>query len=121
MAELATVYAAGLQAGFPGPVNVLGISTGGSIALQLAADHPELVGRLVLAGTAYTLGPIGRRAQRGYVERAERGGRPSPALADVVTESAIGRRLLRGPPPCSAQRTGSTCRSAWRTSRLPRC
>ncbi|PUB25507.1 pimeloyl-ACP methyl ester carboxylesterase [Promicromonospora sp. AC04] len=96
MADLAAVYAAAIKTTFEGPVNVLAISTGGSIALQLAADHPDLVGRLVLGGTACALGPVGKRAQRAYIERARQGRRPSPALADVVTESAIGRRLLRG-------------------------
>lgn len=96
MAQLAAVYAQAIKATFDGPVNILGVSTGGSIAQQLAADHPALVGRLVLGGTACTLGPVGRQAQRAYMERARRGRRPSPALATVVTESAIGRRLLAG-------------------------
>ncbi|MFC4115172.1 alpha/beta fold hydrolase [Nonomuraea zeae] len=96
MADLATVYARGITSAFDGPVNVLAISTGGSIALQLAADHPDLVDRLVLGGTAATLGPAGRRAQRAYMERARQGKRPSPALAEIVTESAVGRRLVKG-------------------------
>lgn len=96
MTDLAAVYAQAIRATFEAPVNMLAISTGGSIALQLAADHPGLVDRLVLAGTACTLGPIGRRAQRAYIERARQGRRPSPALAEVVTESTIGRRLLEG-------------------------
>lgn len=90
MAELAAVYAERMD----GPANVLGISTGGSIALQLAADHPELVTKLVLGGTACTLGPIGRRAQRAYIDRVRQGRRPSPALAEVVTRSPIGQKLL---------------------------
>lgn len=96
MADLAAVYAAAIRSTFDGPVNVLAISTGGSIALQLAADHPDLVGRLVLAGTACVLGPVGKRAQRAYIERARQGRRPSPALAEVVTESAVGQGVLRG-------------------------
>ncbi|GAA0937022.1 alpha/beta hydrolase [Nonomuraea longicatena] len=95
MAGLAAVYARGLAAAFDAPVDVLAGSTGGAIALQLAADHPGLVGRLVLAGTACTLGPEGRRAQRAYLDRVRDGSRPSPALADIVTESVIGRRMLR--------------------------
>lgn len=96
MADLADVHAQAITSTFDGPVNMLAISTGGSIALQLAADHPDLVDRLVLAGTACTLGPVGKHAQRAYIERARQGRRPSPALAEVVTESAIGRRLLAG-------------------------
>ncbi|MFI6733329.1 alpha/beta fold hydrolase [Nonomuraea sp. NPDC050451] len=96
MADLAAVYARAIATTFEGRVRMLAISTGGSIALQLAADHPHLVDRLVLAGTACTLGPAGRRAQRGYIERARQGRRPSPALAAIVTESPIGRALLKG-------------------------
>ncbi|MGH3388965.1 MAG: alpha/beta fold hydrolase [Actinomadura sp.] len=96
MAELAAVYAAAIEATFEGPVRMLAISTGGSIALQLAADHPGLVDRLALAGTACTLGPVGRWAQRAFIDRARQGKRPNPALAEVVTESALGRRLLSG-------------------------
>ena len=96
MPDLAAVYAQAIKTTFEGPVNMLAISTGGSIALQLAADHPDLVDRLVLAGTACTLGPVGKRAQRAYIERARQGRRPSPALAEIVTESATGQRLLKG-------------------------
>jgi pimeloyl-ACP methyl ester carboxylesterase len=95
MAELAAHYAEAIDATFTGPVNVLGMSTGGSLALQLAADHPELIAHQVLGGTACTLGPIGKRAQRAYIDRARRGERPSPALAEMVTESMIGRALLK--------------------------
>lgn len=96
MTDLAAVYARAIATTFEGPVHVLAISTGGSIALQLAADHPDLVDRLVLAGTACTLGPAGKRAQRAYIERALHGKRPSAALAEIVTESTIGRVLLKG-------------------------
>jgi pimeloyl-ACP methyl ester carboxylesterase len=35
------------------PVDVMGVSSGGSIAQHFVADHPGLVRRLVLAATAY--------------------------------------------------------------------
>src|SRR4051794_18267098 len=53
MAELAAEHADALRQGFQHePVDVFGISTGGSIAQQLAADHPGVVRKLVLASTA---------------------------------------------------------------------
>jgi pimeloyl-ACP methyl ester carboxylesterase len=60
MADLANDYAGALDGMFQRPVDVLGISTGGSLALQLAADRPELVGRLVVAGAACRLSEYGR-------------------------------------------------------------
>jgi pimeloyl-ACP methyl ester carboxylesterase len=64
MADLARDYADALRLQFAGPVDVLGISTGGSVALQLAADHPDVVQRLVIVSAAYRLAPRGIRAQR---------------------------------------------------------
>jgi pimeloyl-ACP methyl ester carboxylesterase len=74
MAGLALEHAEALRAGFGGqPVDVVGVSTGGSIAQQLAAEHPQLVRRLVLQSTACRLGPLGRAAQRRAAARIRRG------------------------------------------------
>jgi pimeloyl-ACP methyl ester carboxylesterase len=51
MGELADDYAEVLDDMFGRPADLLGISTGGSLALLLAANRPELVRRLVVAGT----------------------------------------------------------------------
>ncbi len=64
MADLADAYADVLHDAFDHPVDVVGFSTGGSVALQLAADHPDLVRRLVLLSAACRLGPVGRDEQR---------------------------------------------------------
>ncbi len=44
-------------------MDVIGVSTGGSIALHFAADHPDLVRRLVLHSSAHTLGQAGKALQ----------------------------------------------------------
>jgi pimeloyl-ACP methyl ester carboxylesterase len=52
MAELASEHADAIRSLDAGPVDVAGLSTGGSIAQQLAADHPDVVDRLVLLCSA---------------------------------------------------------------------
>jgi pimeloyl-ACP methyl ester carboxylesterase len=74
MADIAAEHADALRAGLAGEaVDVLGVSTGGSIAQQLAADHPDVVRRLVLVSTACRLGPNGRDLQRRVAARIRRG------------------------------------------------
>jgi pimeloyl-ACP methyl ester carboxylesterase len=68
MADLASHYATAIEDRFEGAI--LGFSTGGSIAQQFAIDRPELLGRLVLAGTACRLGPVTRDAQRRHAQFA---------------------------------------------------
>ncbi|MDQ2850214.1 MAG: alpha/beta hydrolase [Actinomycetota bacterium] len=63
MSALASEHAHALRAGFDGPVDVLGSSTGGSIAQQLAADHPDTVRRLCLVSSACRLGPHAKSSQ----------------------------------------------------------
>jgi pimeloyl-ACP methyl ester carboxylesterase len=80
MAELAAEHADAMAEMFAMPVDLMGESTGGSIAQQLAADRPEAVARLLLASTACRLGPLGRDLQR-KVGQAVRAGQRRRALA----------------------------------------
>jgi pimeloyl-ACP methyl ester carboxylesterase len=95
MDDLASHYATAIEDSFEGAINILGFSTGGSIAQQFAADRPELVRRLVLAGTACRLGPVARDAQRRYAQFAALGQyrRSLAALAPTITGSSLGQRL----------------------------
>jgi pimeloyl-ACP methyl ester carboxylesterase len=96
MADLAQDYADVIRSQFDGPVDILGVSTGGSIALQLAADHPGLVRRLVLVSSAYRLGPRGRAAQRRAAEwlRAGRSRRASAAEMAMLGATTLTQRML---------------------------
>ena len=85
MRALADEHAFALQDAFDEPVDVLGVSTGGSIAQQLAADHPTVVRRLLLISTACRLGRAGRAAQRRVAARV-RAGAPRQALAVAAAE-----------------------------------
>ena len=97
-ADLADDYAVALESEFGGPVDVLGVSTGGMIAQQFAVDHPDLLRRLVLAGAAYRLGPVAREAERCSARLAARGDnrRSLAAMAPVFVASPLARRLVGG-------------------------
>jgi pimeloyl-ACP methyl ester carboxylesterase len=64
MSDLAAEYAEIMRGLFTEPVDIVGISTGGGIALQLAVDYPELVDRLVVVSSAYRLSDFGKQIQR---------------------------------------------------------
>jgi pimeloyl-ACP methyl ester carboxylesterase len=66
MAEVAQVYARLIEVRFGRPVALMGLSTGASVALQLAVDRPDLVTTLVIAAGAARLGGRGRAIQRRY-------------------------------------------------------
>ena len=85
MPMLAAEHAEAMRGEFGGPVDVLGLSTGGSIAQQLAADHPDVVRRLVLISTSCRLGPVARLAQRRVAARI-RAGAGRRALAVMAAE-----------------------------------
>jgi pimeloyl-ACP methyl ester carboxylesterase len=102
--QVAARHAAALAQQFGEPVAVLGHSTGGSLLLQLIADHPRVVSRAVVACAAYTLGPVARDAQRRLLASVETTGRfPVEDLLDGMVRSRLLLALLR-PPAAVASR-----------------
>ncbi len=61
--DMADDYAAMICEEFNPPVDVIGVSTGGSIVQHFAADHPGLVRRLVIHSSAHALGERGQEVQ----------------------------------------------------------
>jgi pimeloyl-ACP methyl ester carboxylesterase len=61
--DMADDYAEMIDQEFSAPVDVIGVSTGGSVAQYFAADHPELLRRLVIHSSAHTLGEAGKQIQ----------------------------------------------------------
>lgn len=97
MAALADDYATVIRAHLDSPVDVIGVSTGGSVALQLALDHPGLVGKLVLTSAAYRLSDRGRQVQHELASHV-RNGRPRRAAAAefaAMAASPLGAGVLR--------------------------
>ena len=89
MSDMAAEYADAIRAHLNAPVDVVGTSTGGSIAQQLAADHPDAVRRLVVLSAACRLGPFGRDLQA-RVAAELRSGRTRAAAGVAATAIAPG-------------------------------
>ncbi len=60
LSEMAADYAAVIEADFEAPMDVIGLSSGGTVALYLAAEHPALIRRLVLQDCGPRLTDAGR-------------------------------------------------------------
>ena len=84
MGDLATAHATALRTQFAAPVDVLGVSTGGAIALQLAVDHPAVPRKLVVACAASWLGESGRQRLRKYGDLISQGKSGAAVLASVL-------------------------------------
>ena len=85
--RVADVLAEALAAEVPAPFDLLGNSLGGAVALTLAARHPQLVRRLVLAAR-----PVSPR----IAIRCRRS--PPAADAPLQPRGAARARLWRGAP-----------------------
>jgi pimeloyl-ACP methyl ester carboxylesterase len=68
--DMSNDCAATIREELDGPVDVVGLSTGGLIAQHFAADHPDLVRRLVLHSSAHRLSDDARRLQERVRELA---------------------------------------------------
>lgn len=96
MGQLAADYASTIRDDLGGPADVIGVSTGGAIALHLAADHPDVVRRLVIHSAAHSLTEEARRIQWRAGQDAARGDWAAVfrALAEtVVPPNRAGRAL----------------------------
>ncbi|WP_454197309.1 alpha/beta fold hydrolase [Nocardia sp. Marseille-Q1738] len=93
MAEIAAQHAEAIRAEFGSAVDVLGVSSGGSVALQLAADHPDVVRKLVIASSGDTLPTAARRAQMSYANAIAAGRRGLHHTAPVMVRSRTLARL----------------------------
>jgi pimeloyl-ACP methyl ester carboxylesterase len=98
MADIAGHLAAAIEEEFGEPVFLTGESTGGSVALQLAVDRPELVRSLVVVAAACRLGEQGRLLQQDLA-RAVRAGDYAGGMAEVATTLMLPAGLRRPARP----------------------
>jgi pimeloyl-ACP methyl ester carboxylesterase len=87
MPDLATAHADALRSRFAEPVDIMGVSTGGAIALQLAVDHPMVVRRLIVACAASSLGDWGRQQLALYGSLIGQGKSGARVLAPILARS----------------------------------
>lgn len=94
--DLAEEHAEAIRARFGRAVDVIGESTGGSVALQLAGKHPELVNRLVIVSAAARMRREGQRAQLDAAQSIRRGDRrrAAGAMLGTTTRQAGRARML---------------------------
>jgi len=72
--DMAEDYAAVIRDEFDGgPLDVMGMSYGGLIAQHLAADHPELIRRLVIAMSCYRFSDEGNELDMRYAQLLSEG------------------------------------------------
>jgi pimeloyl-ACP methyl ester carboxylesterase len=94
MADMATDVATTIRQEFGEPVDVIGVSTGGSIVQHLAADHPDVVRRLIIHSSACALSPAARDLQLRVAELASE--RRWTEASELLVDAVVPRR---GIPP----------------------
>jgi pimeloyl-ACP methyl ester carboxylesterase len=98
LGDMADDCAVMVQEEFGGPVDVLGISTGGSIVQHFAADHPDLVRRLVIHSSAHTLNDTAKQLQLEIARLAQQGqwmGAWAVLIGAVFPQTGAGKWLSR--------------------------
>ena len=101
LADMAADYAVMIRDEFGGPVDVIGISTGGSIVQYFAADHPDLVRRLAIHSSAHRLSDPAKAAQLEV-------GRPAGERRWREAWAVLLRFML-GPSPLARDQAGLAC------------
>ena len=98
IADLAADYTGVLARQLAGPSTCWVCPPGGSVALQLAADHPDLVRRLVILCSGCRLGPRGRAAQRQVAAllREGRSRRAGAVMMSMLGATSASQRVLAG-------------------------
>ncbi len=94
LGEMASGYAATILAEFEPPLDLIGLASGGSIAFYLAAEHPQLVRRLVIQDGGCRLTPWGREWGREVSRLAEAGDWRAVStlmMRTVQPDNALGR------------------------------
>lgn len=95
--DMANDYTKLIRREFRGPVIVMGVSTGGQIAHYLAADHPDIVQKLIIISAAYRVSERGAEIEKKAAEYFEQGkyGRCLATILDLIFTSRIKRSIAK--------------------------
>jgi len=97
MDKMADDYAQVIKSEFNKPVIIMGASTGGQIAQYLAANHSDIVQKLVIISAAYKISEQGEEIERKSVEyfEKEKYGKYLSTTMDLVFEPGIKRSFIK--------------------------
>ena len=78
-------------------VDVIGLSTGGQIGLNLAADFPEVINKIVIVSAAYKLSDEGKELEKKVAEyfAQEKYGKTMATLIELVYEKGMKRGFYK--------------------------
>jgi len=96
--NMADDYAEMIKNELGGRADIIGISTGGAVAQELAIVYPELTRRLVLAMSGYRLHPEARELQRRVADLAGRGKKREAyaLLGATIYRRGLMKALIQG-------------------------
>ncbi len=95
--DMANDYAKLIRREFKGPVDIMGVSTGGQIAHYIAADHPDVVRKLVIISAAYRLSEKGAEIEGRSAKSFMQGkyGRSLAIMMELVFAPGLKRSIIK--------------------------
>lgn len=95
--DISSDYAKMIRREFQGPVNVMGASTGGQIAHFLAADHPDVIQKLIIISAAYRVSVKGAEIEKRAAKYFEQGryGKCLATIEELIFTSRITRAIAK--------------------------
>jgi len=95
--DMSDDYAVMIKNELGGVADIIGVSTGGSIAQHFAIDHPDLVRRLVLVMTGFRLTEEAKELQRKVADLARKGNRraASALLGTAIIRRGIAKHVFK--------------------------
>ena len=95
--DMANDYATLIRREFKEPVVIMGASTGGQIAHYLAADHPDIIRKLIIISAAYRVSEKGAEIENRAAEYFKQGkyGKSLATTFDLISSSRIKRGIAK--------------------------